>query len=244
VTLNDSYPRFQGHAILWWWISQKRYEIHCFNGILIGIYTRPTQQCHYEWPWVILSNLLTASRGLSATAELLVIQTVCYYMVQLEGHSVERIYLWQRSSEGSVNKTILKPRLALAARCQYVYVGFSRRKILRSSTARWQPIGKAAKFRSLYDIGESNPVPASGLWSGSGSKVNQFVHVPTYVDTQHLIQIHVRFLSNVANAQTPLIRFVVDLLYSLLYNKSTTIPPHYNKPYNKSTTNHISGVWA
>jgi len=84
-------------------------------------------------------------------------------ITRLEGHSVERIYLRQRSSDGSVNKTILKSRLALAARRQYVYVGFSRRKISRSSAARWQPIGKAVKFRSLYDIGESIPVPASGL---------------------------------------------------------------------------------
>ena len=37
-----------------------------------------------------------------------------------------------------------------------------------------------------------NPVPESGLWSGSGSKVNQFVHVPTSVDTQHFNQIHTR----------------------------------------------------
>ena len=58
---------------------------------------------------------------------------------KLEGHSVERIYLRQRSSDGSVNNTILKPRLALATRRQYVYVGFSRRKIPRSSAARWQP---------------------------------------------------------------------------------------------------------
>ena len=36
-----------------------------------------------------------------------------------------------------------------------------------------------------------NPVPGSGL-SGSGSKVNQFVRVPTFVDTQHFIQIHPR----------------------------------------------------
>ena len=42
MTLNDSYPRFQGHAILWRWISQKRYEIHSFDGILIGTYIRPT----------------------------------------------------------------------------------------------------------------------------------------------------------------------------------------------------------
>jgi len=27
---------------------------------------------------------------------------------------------------------------------------------------------------------------------GSGSKVNQFLHVPTFVDTQHFIQIHPR----------------------------------------------------
>ena len=56
-------------------------------------------------------------------------------MLQLEGHSVERIYLRQMSSDGSVNKTILKPRLAVAAR----RVGYSRRKMPRISTARWQP---------------------------------------------------------------------------------------------------------
>jgi len=38
IILNDPYPRFQGHAILWCWISQKWYEIHSFNGILIGTY--------------------------------------------------------------------------------------------------------------------------------------------------------------------------------------------------------------
>jgi len=123
----------------------------------------------------------------------------------LEGHSVERIYLRQRSSDGSVNKTILKPRLALAAR----YVGFS-----RGVKFRVERLSKAAKFRSLYDIGESNPVPASGLWSGSDSKVNQFVHVPTSVDTQHFKSIsnstfqHFKsksmhaFLNNLANRQT------------------------------------------
>ena len=58
---------------------------------------------------------------------------------QLVGHSVERIYLRQRSSDGSVNKTILKPRLTLAVCRQYVYVGFSQRNIPHSSTVRWQP---------------------------------------------------------------------------------------------------------
>jgi len=68
------------------------------------------------------------------------------------------VFLYRSSSDGSVNKTILKPRLALAAR----YVGFSRRKILVAAQLAGS-LGKAAKFRSLYDIGESNPVPASGL---------------------------------------------------------------------------------
>ena len=36
--------------------------------------------------------------------------------IELEDYSVERIYFWQKFSDGSVNKTILKPRLALAAR--------------------------------------------------------------------------------------------------------------------------------
>ena len=82
----------------------------------------------------------------------------------MKGHSAEHIHLRQRSSDGSVYKTILKPRLTLVARHQYVYVGFSRRKIPHSITARWQPKqGWAAKFCSLYDIAERNPVPASGL---------------------------------------------------------------------------------
>ena len=70
---------------------------------------------------------------------LLLDRVTSQHIEELEGHTVERIYLRQRSSDGSVNKTILKPRLALAARRQYVYVELSRRKIPRSSAARWQP---------------------------------------------------------------------------------------------------------
>jgi len=96
---------------------------------------------------------------------------------QLEGHSVERIYLQQRCSDGSVNKTIFKPRLAVAACRQYVYVGFSWRKILRSSAYKISE--KPIQFRH-----------PDRLRSGSGSKVNEFVHVLTSVEMQHFIQIH------------------------------------------------------
>jgi len=91
-------------------------------------------------------------------------------------------------SGGSVNKTILKPRLVLANTYTWDFTDVKFRVAAQVAGS----LGKAAKFRSLYDIGESNPVPASELWSGSGSKVNQFVHVPTSVDTQHFIQIHAR----------------------------------------------------
>jgi len=78
MTLNGPYSQFQGYAIFWRLISHKRYDIHNFNEIPIGTYKRPTQQCHFEWPWVTLSDLAKYSmtrsaRGLSATAELLVI---------------------------------------------------------------------------------------------------------------------------------------------------------------------------
>jgi len=62
-----------------------------------------------------------------------------------KGHSVERTYLRQRCFDGSVNKTILKARLAAAAGRHYVYVGFSRRKILRSSAYTLSE--KAIRFR-------------------------------------------------------------------------------------------------
>jgi len=38
-------------------ISEPVPNIYSYNGILIGTYTRPTQGCHFEWPWVILSDL-------------------------------------------------------------------------------------------------------------------------------------------------------------------------------------------
>ena len=50
---------------------------------------------------------------------------ICYRIIgELEGHSVERMYLRQRCSDGSLNKTILKPLLAAAVGRQYIYVGF------------------------------------------------------------------------------------------------------------------------
>jgi len=71
MILSDPYPQFQGHAILWRWISQKSTTCrHSVTEILIGTYTRPTQQCHFEWPWVTLSDLAKHSMTRSVARSL------------------------------------------------------------------------------------------------------------------------------------------------------------------------------
>jgi len=49
--------------------NSTRYR-HRFNEILIGTYTRPTQQCYFEWPWVFLSDLGKYSMTRSAARSL------------------------------------------------------------------------------------------------------------------------------------------------------------------------------
>ena len=84
------------------------------------------------------------------------------------------------------------------------------------------------------------------LLSGSGSKVNQFVHVPTSVDTQHFIQIHARVLSNLANRQTNIAGNRIYLLlcrrsikHSNTYNLNTAMPI-----MTKSVTRDSHHHWA
>jgi len=51
MTLNDPYPRFQGHAILTLNISETVLytdTVWDCTGIGIGTYKRPTQQCRFE----------------------------------------------------------------------------------------------------------------------------------------------------------------------------------------------------
>ena len=87
------------------------------------------------------------------------------FNVKLEVHSIERIYLRQRCFDAS------KPRVAAVTGAQY---GFSRRnKIPRWSGTLWE---EAIRFQQ----------------PGSGSKVDQFVHVPTPVDMQNVIEFHAR----------------------------------------------------
>ena len=49
MTLNDPYPSFKATTFFdaKYLRNSTRYR-HSFNGILIGTYIRPTQQCHFE----------------------------------------------------------------------------------------------------------------------------------------------------------------------------------------------------
>jgi len=71
VTLNDPYPTFK--VMLFfnadYLINGTTYRQSVIE-ILIGTYTRPTQQCHFEWPWVILSDLAKYSMTQSVARSL------------------------------------------------------------------------------------------------------------------------------------------------------------------------------
>ena len=58
MILNDLYPGFKVTPFFdgEYLINGTTYR-HSFNEIPIGTYTRPTQQCHFEWSWVNLSVL-------------------------------------------------------------------------------------------------------------------------------------------------------------------------------------------
>ena len=72
ATLNDAYPHFKVTPLFHaeYLRNGTRYR-RSFKRILIGTYTRPTQQCHFEWPWVTLSDLAKYSMTRSVT------QSVC-----------------------------------------------------------------------------------------------------------------------------------------------------------------------
>jgi len=70
MTLNDPYPQFQGHAILWCWISQKRYETQTQLQWNTNRDLRPTQHCYFEWPWVNLNDLAEYSMTRSVALSL------------------------------------------------------------------------------------------------------------------------------------------------------------------------------
>jgi len=80
MTLNDSYTEFQGHAIFdAEHLKNGTTYRHSVIEILIGTYTRLTQQCHFEWPWVTLSDLAKYSMTRSVARSICVSWASCLY---------------------------------------------------------------------------------------------------------------------------------------------------------------------
>jgi len=67
-----------------------RHYRHSFNEILIGTNTRPTQQCHFEWPWVTLSDLAKYSMTWSVS------RSVCDSWASCLRHRVVAVYRGSR----------------------------------------------------------------------------------------------------------------------------------------------------
>ena len=117
-----------------------------------------------------------------AISPLYSVNLTIFFINQLEGHSVERIYLRQSFSDGSVNKTILKPRLAQAARRQRDFPDVKFRAYTISE--------KAIRFRHPdYD-----PDRAQKLISS---------YISRHLSTRNISSKSMHaFLSNLANRQT------------------------------------------
>jgi len=67
-------------------------------GILIGTYTRPTQQCHFEWPWMTLSDLAKYSMTRS------VAQSLCDSWASCHSTRVLKIHRQNDESHSSLNE--------------------------------------------------------------------------------------------------------------------------------------------
>ena len=128
------------------------------------------------------------------------------------------MYLRQRPK--SVNWESLPPRSSATVRLgNSLALGLQRGVNSISLQCIPWPVACSEWGACLTDFDRSStldfPVQASGLWSRSGSKVDQFVHVPTPVDMQNFIQIDARVFSNLANRQTDKHRGQSHILPSL-----------------------------
>jgi len=86
MTLNDPYPSFKVTPFFDAEYLKKNGTTyrHSFNEILIGTYTRPTQQCHFKWSWVILSDLTEYSMTQSVVRSLWDSCASCRHMSSAE----------------------------------------------------------------------------------------------------------------------------------------------------------------
>jgi len=109
---------------------------HNFNGILIGTYTRPTQQCDFKWPWMILSDLAKCSVKWSVAQSLCDSWASCCIMFQSRGRACfwcvcNRMLEFRTTWTSCVQRSSWKS----AADCTVVVCGHT--QCIFSCTARW-----------------------------------------------------------------------------------------------------------
>ena len=93
--------RFPGHAIFdAEYLRNGTIYIHSFNGILIGTYTRHTQQRRFDWPWVALSDLAKSSMTRSVERSLCDSWASCYIIIPCPSS-------WQHRFKIRAIKTVL-----------------------------------------------------------------------------------------------------------------------------------------
>jgi len=96
VTLKDPYPKFQGHAIVWRWISQKRYDIQTFRMTLSDLakhsMTRSVMRSLCD-SWASCTIYFQSPQGHDATALAKFTLFECSCFVQL----VNLVKLWPLS---------------------------------------------------------------------------------------------------------------------------------------------------
>jgi len=99
------------------------------------------------------------------------------------------MYLRQRCFGGSVNKTILKPRVAAAAG--------------RANTYMWDFSDVNSAYQRLYDIGESSPVPRHPNYYPDRAQKLIGSSMSRHLSTRNVSSKSMHaFLSNLANRQT------------------------------------------
>ena len=95
-----------------------------FNEILIETYTRPTQQCHFEWPWVILSDLAKYSMTRSVARSLCDSWASCTVQSRNEAYKNDAKNIL--NIHGQTKRTVAPPNMPLSNGLQHAAAKFDK----------------------------------------------------------------------------------------------------------------------
>jgi len=111
----------------------------CVIEILIGTYTRLTQQCHFKWPWVILSDLAKSSMTWS------IARSLCDSWA-----SCNRLLHWSKTGRCCLVSTVLHPKKMFQLLLATPRSGRSRSYFDVGNDARYVPLLSVWHFKLQY----------------------------------------------------------------------------------------------